>query len=67
MNLTLDREITTFALKNDLRNVTKVPVEFISLIHLNNILEDDKSLQVQGVEHDDVVVLRDLRLSYCFP
>lgn len=67
MTLTINPAMATLSLKSDLANVTTVPAEFINLIHQNVRLQDDLSLRDQGVEPNDTVVLRDLRLTYNFP
>ncbi|CAG5122901.1 unnamed protein product [Candidula unifasciata] len=67
LNLTLDPALTTESLKIDLANVINVPAEFMKLIHLNTVLEDDKSLCNQSVEPNATIVLRDSRLTYNFP
>ncbi|CAG5122299.1 unnamed protein product, partial [Candidula unifasciata] len=67
MTFTVDPQVTVTSFKCDLTYVTKIPAEFMKLTHRNKTLDDDRTLQEQGVKHHDFVVLTDIRLNCPVP
>ncbi|BFZ25527.1 hypothetical protein BsWGS_28566 [Bradybaena similaris] len=64
MTFTVDPQMIVALFKADLTHVINIPAEFVKLSHRNKVLDDDKMLQEQGVQHKDFIVLTDSRLNY---